>query len=60
MEQWKPWENLELLKTAYCEPEEVKEKEKYECSVADINGIAPTDNEPGRLWGYRLRNWDDR
>ena len=61
MKQWKPWENLELLKSAYHEPEIEKEPEnKYDHSVAPIDGLIKRADEPGMLWGRRIWNRDDR
>lgn len=59
--EWKPWENLELLKSAYYEPEIKEEKEKYDYSVAAKDGsVVMRSDEPGMLWGRRIWNRDDK
>ncbi len=56
MTKWKPWEKLELLKSAYYEYEpEIKKENKYDYSVAAIDG--DSQNDPSINFFKNLNWW---
>ena len=60
--KWKPWEGLDLLKSAYQQNKAQVKTDPREspnpCSVQTQDGYLPEDKTPGVLWGYYIKQDD--